>query len=229
MNLKKHPGLILVFTALVTVMCRCDATEDVHREFDQTHGDPVNCVMVDYMFEYGDFSGWELSCSMPCPNGDRVLFTWHGPKVPDEFNTEEYCAVPQPGQTLPTITPRPTSTPLPTATQAPAIPMLTGDVTACSLKDGYINLRMVDRTVSGAISVQINGVTTPCTVAGTNGQVLSCALPAGAAFPITIMAAENAVPSDFFEYDGSGCAVPNDAPGGGGGDAAAPTKHPGSD
>src|SRR5689334_2335573 len=108
---KRNIILFLLFAALVTVMCRCEATEDVHRQFDQTQGDPVDCVMVDYMFEFGDFSGWELTCSMPCPNGDRKLFSWHGPKVPDKFNTDEYCAVPAAGQTLPTITPLPSATP----------------------------------------------------------------------------------------------------------------------
>jgi hypothetical protein len=101
--------------------------------------------------------------------------------------------------------------------------MLTGEITACNLKDGYINLKLADRSINGVIWIAINGKTTTCTVAGTDKDLLSCALPPGITFPITISAAEDFVPTDFFGYDGSGCVVQTGPSGGGsGGEVATP-------
>jgi hypothetical protein len=228
MNLKKHPGLILVFTALVTVMCRCDATPDINRAFDQTQGGPAYCIASDFFAEDGFVTGWDTTCTVKCLDGTTRLVSFRGAKVPDIIKTEDHCGT---AATLPTTTR--TATAVPTATiEALSAPLLTGDVTACSLKDGFINFKLVDDDPGfngSEVLLSINGTQVSCTVAGTNKDVLSCALPPGVTFPAQIHAAVGDASTDDFSYDGGGCATPSDPSGGGGGGGTAPTANPGGD
>jgi hypothetical protein len=218
---KRNAPLALLFAALVTVMCRCDATPDINREFEQTQGDPVYCRAQDYMFEYGDFSGWETKCSLKCPDGSVQFIMITGPKVPSIIKTEDYCGTAS-------ALPIPTATVAPTATEpgpepATSAPLLSGDVTACSMKDGFINFKLVDADpgFSGSdVYLTINGTQVSCTVAGDNKDVLSCALPPGVTFPAQIHAAVGDASTDDFVHNGEGCTTQNGAPGGGGGEGA---------
>jgi len=217
MNPKKYPRLVLLLTAIVTVMCRCSLPNYTDITVKQTQGEPARCFYEDYWWENGALFGYETTCNINCPNGKIKQVTFPGPSIPELIITEDYCTTPATAQPSPTAT----STPAATVTApAASAPLLTGDVTACSVKDGYLNFKMVDRSVQGSIHVEINGKTVTCSVVGTNGRVLSCALPAGVTFPIMIMAAEDLVATDSFSYDGQGCGVEapkQDSDSGGGG------------
>jgi hypothetical protein len=107
----------------------------------------------------------------------------------------------------PTASPVPstTSTPMPTATPAA---LLSGEVSACSTKDGFINFKLA--TISplvneNDIALTINGTQVRCSFAGNDNSLLSCPLPAWVAFPAQIQVAQGSTTVNNFSYDGAGC------------------------
>jgi hypothetical protein len=137
------------------------------------------------------------------------------------------CGAPQTAST-PTASPVPsaTSTPMPTATPAA---LLSGEVSACSTKDGFINFKLA--TISplvneNDIALTINGTQVRCSFAGSDNSLLSCPLPAGVAFPAQIQVAQGNTTVNNFSYDGAGCS--NAGPSGSGdeGDGAGNEASP---
>jgi hypothetical protein len=131
----------------------------------------------------------------------------------------------------PTATVVPTATATSTAIPAPAAaPLLSGNVTACDRKAGFINFELaaISPLVSESdVVLTINGTQVPCLFAGSDNSLLSCPLPASVTFPAQIHVTVAGASTDDFSYDGSGCATPSQ-PGGGGG-SSEPTANPGGD
>jgi hypothetical protein len=203
-----RPHIALLAAALVTVQCLAPMigasyfAVPLTNSFDNTEASCVFAIPNTWANFLPDYV-----CHVPCAPGGgnvRVVEVWdHRPEVVD---ANQFCDFPP----TPTPTPVPTSTPtpLPTLEASPTVaildPLLTGEVTSCSIKDGFINFRMRDRSVAGEISLTINGNTVSCVLVGSNKDLLSCALPPD----VTLVA------SDFFEFSGEGCGGPS-SPGGG--------------
>jgi hypothetical protein len=222
---RKYMVLILLFTAVITVVCRYGSPFEHQTMYGQT------CFFEGTVNTEGMLKEGRYDCTSP--DGSMMICPYTGKPVKDsslnawehdlktQIDTDEntfwtayecYPLTATPTQTL-VPTPYPTDTPTPTPPPA----LLTGEITACSRKDGFLNLKLANTNRQAVIWIAINGKTATCTVAGTNRDVLSCALPPGITFPITISAADNFVPTDFFEYDGSDCTAavpdrPNDSP-----------------
>jgi hypothetical protein len=161
--------------------------------------------------------------NLTCPNtnqpADRAEFKAHV-TYPRDFTEKNFwasmgCGAAQATST-PTASPIPTatSTALPTATPAA---LLSGEVSACSTKDGFINFKLA--TISPLVNendlvLTINGTPVKCTFAGNDNSLLSCPLPAGVAFPAQILVAQGSTTVNNFSYDGAGCS--NAAPSGSG-------------
>jgi hypothetical protein len=133
------------------------------------------------------------------------------------------ASIPQATST-PTASPAPaataTFTPMPTATPAA---LLSGEVSACSTKDGFINFKLavISPLVNESdVVLTINGAQVSCTFAGSDNSLLSCPLPAGVAFPAQIHVNIGTAPVNDFTYDGGGCVTQT---GSGGGEGAVPT------
>lgn len=174
--------------------------------------------------------------NLTCPNtnqpAERVEFqarvTFPRDLTEKNFLTYIGCNASSASTATPTSTPQPTatSTPVPTATPSA---LLTGDVTACSLNDGFINFKLV--TISplvneSDVNLTINGTQVSCSFAGSDNSLLSCPLPAGVAFPAQIQVAIGNTTTDNFNYDGSGCTsvpVPDPSDDEGNEDNPAPT------
>ncbi len=139
--MKKYPRLILVFTAILVVVCRCDATPDIKRNVPQTQGGSASCWGIDFFVEDGYVSGWDTTCTAKCPDGSTRLIKIRDASFPSEIITDAWCGVTPTARPSRTPTVAPTATP--SATPPAPISLFTGDVTACSLKDGFINFRLM--------------------------------------------------------------------------------------
>lgn len=213
--MKKRPYLVLVLTAILTVVCQCSMT---NREVKLaghacTFTGTFNTDNSDYdgTFTCADPDGSNLICpgtGKPAPyktivtrnDGFQVIHE-------DHFWDALGCN----STATPTPTPLPTATATATPFAAPAAasaPLLTGEVTACSLKDGFINFKLVedDASFKGSdVYLTINDAPVQCTLAGNNNSLLSCPLPVGVTFPAQIHAAIGDSSTDDFTYDGGGC------------------------
>src|SRR5687767_9719281 len=104
MNPKKYPRLVLLLTAIVTVMCRCSLKTYTDIIVKQTQGDPAKCFYEDYWWENGAMIGHETTCNINCPNGKIKQVTFPGPDIPDLIIIEDYCTAPATAQPSPTAT-----------------------------------------------------------------------------------------------------------------------------
>jgi hypothetical protein len=120
-NLKKHPALILIFTALLVTVCRCSADGQFAMQF--TDGTIIGCKeYLEYFSEENPSSLLANSvyvCSLPCPDGSVAKFDlYENPSsgVQDKVEYQkQYC---QPAeQATQTLQPTETSTAAPTATK----------------------------------------------------------------------------------------------------------------
>jgi hypothetical protein len=221
---RNYAVLIVVCTALITVVCRYGNPFRHSTMYGQT------CFFEGTVNTVGMLKEGRYDCTSP--DGSMMICPYTGKPVKDSsLNAWEHDLTTQidtdkntfwtayecyPLTATPTQTLIPTRYPTDTPTPTPPPALLTGEVTACSRKDGLLNLKLTSGNRTGQIWIAINGKTTSCTVAGTNRDVLSCALPPGIIFPITISAADNFVPTDFFEYNGADCVAlpkgPDDSP-----------------
>jgi hypothetical protein len=99
------------------------------------------------------------------------------------------------------------------ATGYTSAPMLSGEVRACDVSDGFINFELLEprpELVGMNAVVTLNGVAVDCTVLQEDNRLLSCPLPPQAvstlwAFPVEITAAIGDAMTDQFTYDGAEC------------------------
>lgn len=215
--MKKRPYLVLVLTAILTVVCQCSMTD---REV-KIAGHPCRFT-GSFNTDNSDYDG-NFTCTNPdgsnltCPNTGkpapyRTIITRDGGfQVVHDDHFWDALGCNGKSTPTPTATPLPTSTTTATPFAAPAAasaPLLTGEVSACSLKDGFINFTLVDDDASfkgSDVYLTINGAQVNCTLAGNNNSLLSCPLPVGVTFPAQIHAAIGDTSTDDFTYDGAGC------------------------
>jgi hypothetical protein len=95
------------------------------------------------------------------------------------------------------------------ATGYTSAPMLSGEVRACDVSDGFINFELLEprpELVGMNAVVTLNGVAVDCTVLQEDNRLLSCPLPPQAVtFPVEITAAMGDAMTDQFTYDGAEC------------------------
>ncbi len=235
--------IFLMLAALFTVVCTCNVG---------MFG-PVPYKLVDHQCRYsGDVysdSSTKFDGTFTCRNPDGTLLTcpYTGQQVasadirvrpydPPILTDEQFWArfgCVDTGESAPTATVVPTATATSTAIPTlAATPLLSGDVTACDRKAGFINFELaaISPLVSESdVVLTINGRQVPCQFAGNDNSLLSCPLPADVTFPAQIHVAVAGSNTDDFSYDGSGCAVPGGPSGGGGGEGNPPTANPGGD
>jgi hypothetical protein len=238
--MKKYSRLILVL-ALFLVGC---VTQYKNKAFNWAGH---SCVFTGEYDAPGFFStasyppeyNGTFRCTNPdgsnltCPNtgqpAERVEFTARVTYPRDitekNFLSSIGCSATAAATSTPTASPQPiaTFTPMPTATPAA---LLSGEVSACSTKDGFINFKLA--TVSPLVNesdviLTINGTQVSCTFAGSDNSLLSCPLPAGLAFPAQIVVNIGTSPVNDFVYDGGGCVTQTGSGGGGGGGDVVPT------
>lgn len=223
--MKPYSRLILVL-ALLLVGCKSQLTNDPfswekHSCVFTGEYDSGSSFLSIWVTNPPEYNG-TFRCTNPdgskvtCPNGQPAAKAEFSAKLqlPRDFTaTNFWSLIGCNASSAPT--PTPTRTALPTATTtatpppaAASAPLLTGQVSACSLKDGFINFGLIDKDSSysgGDVYLTINGVQVTCTRAGNNNSLLSCPLPVGVTFPAQIHAAIGDASTDDFTYDGAGC------------------------
>jgi hypothetical protein len=239
--LKIYSRLMLLL-ALLLVGCKTQLTNDPFNWgshsciFTGTLDAPGILDTVSYPDEYNG----TFRCTNPdgsnltCPNGQpagRAEFTAKLQK-PRDFTEKNFwhlldCspAAAVTSTLTPAAAPTATSTPMPTPTPAA---LLSGEVSACSTKDGFINFKLaaISPLVNESdIVLTINGAQVPCSFAGSDNSLLSCPLPAGVAFPVQIHVTQGNTAVNDFSYDGGGCVAASGPSGGG----PVPTPNPGGD
>lgn len=147
------------------------------------------------------------TCEFLCPGAPSVIVNrsqLEAASVDGVVDTFIICGLPPRTATF-----EPTPVPTDTPTLPPPPPLLTGEITACSLKDGFINFKLSSSPESyeGEVVLALNGVPLHCMVAGTDQDLFSCALPPGATFPAGVNVTVDGTSSDNFSYDGDDCAV----------------------
>jgi len=204
MNIKKHPGLILILSALMVTVCRCSLTPGNPVTMKFTNGKSAQCM------QFSEYTGTmqnnrfntvnSYDCNIPCPDGSTVMVKLEGEATDKKITSngkfdlaalqKQYCtkksvqsevtatAIP------PLITIPNTATPVLTD-----LPLLTEEVTACDLKLGYVNFRMVKsppNLVDKTLVIAINNTEVNCTVPSNNQSIYSCILPNKMNFPANI-------------------------------------------
>lgn len=249
MNPTKRHILFFVLTAFATIVCRCSngplwASSRGFEIYDREDNLWSQGPKVGYCYDLtgsGDL-GW--NCSLTCPDSSEVNF--HLPSDADvKWSTDslnaseviEYCSIELVATSTPlptfvstltlTATSTSTLTPLPSASTLK--PLLAGNVSACDTALGFINFPIAQpQELSGkeVHEVFINGNKVRCHVAGSQKQVLSCNLPAGATFPIVVSVSLQDTEVNNFSFDGAICTetLPTKEPKEG--DPVAPTATP---
>ena len=206
MNIKKHPGLILILSALMVTVCRCSLTPGVPVTINLTNGKTAQCTQFnEYFSGRGSWSGIyntvnSYDCIIPCPDGSTVKVNFEDEATDKKIASngkfdlaalqKQYCtkksvqsevtatAIP------PLITIPNTATPVQTNS-----PLLTEEVTACDLKLGFVNFRMVKsppNLTDKTLVIAINNTQVNCTVPSNNQTIYSCVLPNKMDFPANI-------------------------------------------
>lgn len=207
MNLPRNSQLALIAAVLSSLVCGVF----YYYNMDQSDDRPGLCKMqmIDGVLD----PSTEI-CEFPCPQGPSVIVNrsqLEAASTQGFVDTFIICELPPRTETYePTETPTETPMPTDTPTLPPPAPLLTGQVTACSRKDGFINFQIAEgapEVHEGDVLLTINEVQVTCIVAGTNRDVLSCALPPGVIFPAAVHVVLGGIPVHAFEYNGDDCAV----------------------
>src|SRR5690349_1881983 len=141
MNKRYRPHLALLAAALATVMC-ISVGETYYVQDSQ--GGKAYCEQKSnslYLTSY-------TYCTFTCPSGYSTDLKFDGHSVPQVLDISEPCGVPPVPTSTPTSPEEASSlveeaSPTPTATSPGPAPLLTGIVTACNIKDGFINFKLV--------------------------------------------------------------------------------------
>jgi hypothetical protein len=207
--------LLFLLTPLLVMVCSSGAMI-----LHFTDGSGVVCDPLDWNNEM-------YSCEIPCPSGTHTVTLRQWPDSSTQnHDLASFCPnMPRAATAVSTATVPPTATSIPTQTATTAAqptlqaiaPLLTGDVTACSLNAGFINFTLAagapDLT-GDQVTVAINGTQVRCTLPLSNQTVLSCALPDGVTFPAQVSVAQGGQTADQFSYSGAACfyAAPTNTP-----------------
>lgn len=201
MKTKSISLYVLSFIIAFGLICRCSVP-------DYSLPNSVTCTT--YQVE-GMTGSWqdEKKCMFTCPNTTMSLqltsneYEWSQDQLIDK-----YCTVP------PTAISTATETVIPNATATPkkiSGPMLTGDVTLCDVKNGVINLRIVDGYDMSQVSTletTIGGHPASCMVNPGNASIYTCNPSPAVIFPAQIVLSGDGSILNDFSFDGSGCIVP---------------------
>lgn len=247
MNLKKHRVLLLVLSALLVTVCRCnadplapdytsigftDGSRSECRGFVEILGETQEGLQRTYVYE----------CKISCPDGSVAEFELH--EMPSPFNPQDkteyqkqYCPLEQ-SEVVAFSTETPTVSPTDTPSQEPPsevdevsiTPVLAGNVTACDTGLRFINFPLVsplqDLTGKSAV-LFINGTRVNCRIAGSQQQLLGCSLPERTVFPINVRVTLDDVEVNNFSFDGAICVnTEPTSPPPSGDDAPPPTAVP---
>ncbi len=227
---KRFTPLVFIFTAIITVMCQCQMTNrDVKlagHDCKYTGSYDTDTSRYDGTFDCKNPDGSMLTCPYTgAAVTNSKVFLRDQTSVMTDAQFWAYLGCVSPSQATPTSTPTPV--PTSTATAAPAAaesnqgvaaPLVTGDVSACNVNDGFINFKLVEGVPpfnSNEVVVVMNGTQVNCTVPSNNTSVLSCGLPAGVTFPLQVSVARGDSVANQFSYNGDAClyvAPPKDAP-----------------
>lgn len=239
MRNNKRLVLFLLLTAFSTLVCRCG--------FDR--GSPVTLLLADgntlecrEFYESNPtwqtiFYFYSYDCSIPCPDGSLVpAKEMRLPNIEGKYNgvdivdldlatlQGQHCPAPT---EVPAETETPTPTPLASTgnVQVTSAPFLTGKITACNYKAGFINFERADAAQEyspESVQVVFNQQSTQCSVPDSNRGVLSCGLPAGVRFPLNVQVNVEGVSVNDFSFDGSFCGYKDPGAGGNSSDSGAP-------
>ena len=220
MKNKKHFVLFLLLSALSTLVCRCTFDSGAPVTLNLSDGSTLECrefyesnptwQTIFYFYSY--------DCSIPCPDGSLVpAKEMRLPNIEGKYNGVDivdldlatlqgrYCAAP---------TAEPAESPTPTAVastgnvQVTGAPFLTGKITACDYKAGFINFERADTAQDysqESVQVVLNQQSTQCSVPDSNRGILSCGLPAGVRFPLNVQVNVDGATVNDFSFDGSFC------------------------
>jgi hypothetical protein len=99
----------------------------------------------------------------------------------------------------------------------PPLPILTGEVTYCAVKQHVISLRLVNGFNPQEFKHQLTmgGVALQCAVNPSNTTLLTCSYPDTIKFPADVQVTLNGQVVNDFSYDGSGCTAPRKSDGSG--------------
>lgn len=228
---KRNLILFLIFTTLVTVVCRCSMINSpltiAGHPCKFTGDQDIQAGTFDGSAECKNPDGSNLTCpytGQPVRFSSFRLFDEKTVMSETQFWARLGC-YPLDATATPTVTPPPTQTatstetPLPAGVNQPvAAPLLTGNVTGCSLSDGYINFQLVKDAPPvnwSDVRVAMNGTQVNCSVPSNNSTVLSCALPSGVTFPVKVSVEVGGTVANEFNYDGAAClyTAPTNTPG----------------
>ncbi|MBK7449863.1 MAG: hypothetical protein IPJ47_10700 [Anaerolineales bacterium] len=205
MNIRKHPRLILVLTALFALVCRCGSGPV---ETIPTTSDGVELTgCTTYL---GGFEPSGIKCEVSCPSGKEWI---EDPNGGSGFSDVTYAEVVAQACSRPchngnylaackkdlivsagsasssssssraAPTEEPTEEPAPTeaATDpAPLNPYLTGNFTTCDNAAGYVNFSIAENAPAydpATFKVTFNGYPVNCAPAANNPSVLTCNYP----------------------------------------------------
>jgi hypothetical protein len=185
--------------AFMLLLCRCSAPAS-----------PLPNSATCTTYQIRGITGWdEKECKFTCPNTTISLqLTSNEYEWSQEQLIAKYCTVPS------TATSTATATVTPSATATPkkiSGPMLSGDVTLCDVRNGVINLRIVDGYDMSQVSTletTIGGYPASCMVNPGNASIYTCDLPASIIFPAQIVLKGDGSILNDFSFDGSSCIVP---------------------
>jgi hypothetical protein len=223
---KRNINILLLFAAMVTVMCRCYVPYSRHTIIYSDHS-LVDCRNFRESASNGTPAASGMTCPLICPDGSEVEYDLYdggnGTYSKEELQAQ-YCTIEATATVPPPATATVTATVSSAAKAAPQ-PVLDGKVSACDRTQGFINFGLASTAgdlTGKKLVVSLNGVEVKCAVAGSNNQLLGCSLPASITFPVPVKVTLDGTVVNEFTHDGSGCTTS----GGGQGDSPAPTIDP---
>lgn len=223
MNIKKHPGLFLILSALLVTVCRCSLTPGNPVTMKFTNGKSAQCM------QFSEYTGTmqnnrfntvnSYDCNIPCPDGSTVMVKLEGEATDKKITSKgkfdlaalqkQYCKK-TPAQSATTATAIPPLITIPNSA-APELtnsPLLTEEVTACDLVAGFVNFRMVksppnldDKT----LVIAINNNKVNCSIPPNNKTVYSCILPNKMNFPANTTVKLGDTEINNFNFNNSLC------------------------
>lgn len=212
MNPKHRPLLALLVLVFVSLAC-IPGTKKVIGE--------VTCVNEGFAIGYG--TRYQCYCPIDGSASSNGKFKSSelddlDPTVLKEVACTEYLAAQSINQNPafnlaptepPTEEPTEESAPTePPVESAPLQPLLKGSVSACDTAQGYINFPLAESNpdiVGKTLGVTLNGKAVNCGIPSVNASVLSCPLPPGTVFPITVSVTLAGVEVNNFSNDGYFC------------------------
>jgi hypothetical protein len=235
MNLRNRPFLVLAFAALMSMVCRCSSDTGTPVTLTFSNGTSVQCT------QYTDYPSWSpnYDCKIPCPDGSTVKVAEFSSVEINKAITEkgranvqilknlqaQSCPPAKTATKAPTTKPpatKPPATKTPVGgrsalaiTNMPILPLLTGNVSACDLNQGFINFNLVQPPPdirAKTLRVKINDVEVRCAIPSTNPNVISCNLPQGLKRPASVVVFLDDIQVNNFVYSGSSCVQPTSTP-----------------